>query len=126
MMRVLLDTNLFIWAVTDAAKLKAAARKTILSAEVVFVSAATIWEIAIKSRLGKIQGDPRRMAEAIEQSGFVELAVSARHAARAAELAGHHNDPFDRLLVAQATSEPLVLLTADAVLAQYSDLVQVI
>ena len=88
------------------------------------VSAASIWEIAIKSRLGKIEGDPLAMADAIERSGFSELAVSARHAATVARLPLHHADPFDRLLVAQAISEPLILLTADSMLTRYSELVR--
>lgn len=124
-MRLLLDTHIFIWAITGSSKLTPA-KDLILSAEVVYVSAASIWEIAIKSGLGKIKGDPREMASAIELSGFVELPVSARHAARVATLPNHHSDPFDRLLIAQALSEPLLLLTADRTLAQYSDVVQVI
>jgi len=124
-MRLLLDTHVFIWAITGSSRLKPA-RDLILSAEAVFVSAASIWEIATKAGLGKIQGDPGEMAAAIESSGFLELPVSARHAARVAALPNHHSDPFDRLLIAQAVSEPLLLLTADRMLAQYSDVVQVI
>ncbi len=124
-MRLLLDTPIFIWAITGSSKLKAA-RDLILSAEAVYVSAASIWEIAIKTGLGKIKGDPREIASAIELSGFLELPVTARHAARVATLPKHHNDPFDRMLLAQAVSEPLLLLTADRILAQYSDVVQVI
>lgn len=124
-MRLLLDTHLFIWAITGSGRLKPA-RELILSAEVVFVSAASIWEIAIKARLGKIKGDPGEMAAAIESSGFAELPVRARHAATVASLPNHHSDPFDRLLIAQAVSEPLLLLTADRMLAQYSDVVHVI
>ncbi len=85
-MRLLLDTHVFIWAVTDSRKLKAAARRQMLAADQIYVSAATIWEIAIKVRLGKIKGDPERLAPAIEDSGFIELPVSARHAARVAQL----------------------------------------
>ncbi len=124
-MRLLLDTHLFIWAITGSSRLKPA-RDLIRSAEVVFVSAASIWEIAIKTGLGKIKGDPGKMAAAIESSGFLELPVTARHAARVATLPNHHSDPFDRLLIAQAISEPLLLLTADRMLAQYSDVAQVI
>jgi len=124
-MRLLLDTHLFIWAITGSSRLKPA-RDLILSAEVVFVSAASIWEIAIKAGLGKIKGDPGEMVAAIESSGFLELPVTARHAARVATLPNYHSDPFDRLLIAQAVSEPLLLLTADRMLAQYSDVVQVI
>lgn len=122
-MRLLLDTHVFLWAVVDSRKLKAAARRTLLNAEQVYVSAASIWEIAIKARLGKLDGDPEALAAAIEPSGFLELPVTARHAARVEKLPLHHHDPFDRLLLAQALSEPLLFVTADATLARYSDLV---
>ena len=125
-MRLLLDTHLFLWAVTDNRKLKAAARQQMLAADQIYVSAASIWEIAIKARLGKIEGDPERLALAIEDSGFIELPVSARHAARVTQLPLHHHDPFDRLLVAQSLSEPLLLLTADATLRQYGELVRIV
>lgn len=123
-MRLLLDTHVFLWVLADSRKLGAAARRVIVGADEVWISAASIWEIAIKSRLGKIDGDPLAMAEAIARSGFLELPVTARHAATVANLPLHHADPFDRLLVAQAMSEPLILLTADAALEQYSDLVR--
>jgi PIN domain nuclease of toxin-antitoxin system len=122
-MRLLLDTHLFLWAVAGSTSLKPAARRVIESADRVYVSAASIWEVAIKARLGKIDADPSALVAAIEDSGFVELPVTAAHAAGVAALAPHHSDPFDRLLLAQALSEPLRLLTADAALARYSDLV---
>lgn len=125
-MRLLLDTHIFLWVVTDSRKLKAAARRVIEASDAVHVSSASIWEIAIKVRLGKIDGDPRQLADAIEPSGFLELPVSAHHAARVALLPDHHHDPFDRLLVAQALSEPLVLLTADSLLARYGEMVQLV
>ena len=125
-MRLLLDTHIFLWAVTDSRKLKAAARQQMLAADQIFVSAASIWEIAIKARLGKIVGDPERFAGAIEDSGFIELPVAARHAAGVAQLQLHHHDPFDRLLIAQSLSEPLLLLTADAALARYGAFVKVV
>ncbi len=125
-MRVLLDTHVFLWVLTDSRKLKAAARKLIASADAVHVSAASIWELAIKVRLGKLKGDPWAMAEAIEPSGFLELPVRASHAARVAQLPDHHADPFDRLLVAQALSEPLVLLTADEQLPRYGEIVRLV
>lgn len=123
-MRVLLDTHVFIWAVADSQKLGREARATILEADEVYVSAASIWEIAIKARLGKIDCDPARMAEAIAESGFLPLHVTPTHAAAVARLPDHHGDPFDRLLVAQAICEPLVMLTADAILSRYSELIR--
>jgi PIN domain nuclease of toxin-antitoxin system len=124
--RILLDTHVFLWAVAGAASLKRAARKTIEDADVVFVSAASIWEVAIKASLGRIDADPDLLAAAIATSGFVELPVTSVHAAAVARLPKHHGDPFDRLLVAQAITEPLHLLTADRVLLKYSDLVRMV
>ena len=95
----------------------------ISDASEVHVSAASIWEIAIKAGLGKIQADPKRVAEAIEQSGFSELPITAQHAAGVQQLPDHHRDPFDRLLVAQALAEPLRLVSSDSQLAKYTDLV---
>jgi PIN domain nuclease of toxin-antitoxin system len=122
-MRLLLDTHIFLWAVAGSPLLKPAARRLIESADEVYVSAASIWEVAIKARLGKIEADPRELTAAIEASGFLELPVSAAHAAGVAKLDLHHNDPFDRLLIAQALAEPLKLVTVDEVLAKYSDIV---
>ena len=122
-MRLLLDTHIFLWAVAGNPLLKAATRRYIESADEVYVSAASLWEVAIKARLGKIDADPDELAAAIEPSGFIELPVRSTHAAGVARLAMHHNDPFDRLLVAQAIAEPLTLLTADTMLTQYSELV---
>ena len=122
-MRLLLDTPIFLWAVAGSPRLKPATRRVLESAQQVYVSAASLWEVAIKAKLGKIHADPLELAAAIELSGFVELAVSSAHAAGVARLASHHGDPFGRLLIAQAVAEPLRLLTADALLAQYSDLV---
>jgi PIN domain nuclease of toxin-antitoxin system len=125
-MRLLIDTQIFIWVVIDSKKLSSQARQILLDAAAVFVSAASVWEIAIKVRLGKLEGDPHTFAAAISQSGFHELPISARHAARVYELPLYHRDPFDRLLIAQALSEPLRLLTADSVLCKYSELVTMV
>ena len=94
-----------------------------MEADEVYVSAVSIWEIAIKARLGKIDVGSLQMMNAIEESGFKELAITARHAATIEALPLHHRDPFDRLLVAQAISEPMRLMTADAMLTRYSELV---
>jgi len=79
--------------------------------------------VALKARLGKIAADAHELTAAIRASGFLELSVSATHAAGVAQLRPHHDDPFDRLLIAQALAEPLKLVTADQVLAGYSDVV---
>jgi PIN domain nuclease of toxin-antitoxin system len=87
---------------------------------------ASIWELAIKIQIGKLDGDPSQIAAAIETSGFVELPVSSQHAARVASLPDIQRDPFDRLLMAQALTEPLVLLTADRQLAAYRPIVHAV
>ena len=125
-MRLLLDTHLFLWVVAGSPQLKPAAKRIIESADKVHVSAASLWEIAIKARLGKLDANAGEMLTAIDASGFVELPVTAAHAAAVAQLPLHHRDPFDRLLIAQCISEPLRFLTADGILGQYSDLVTVL
>ena len=122
-MRLLLDTQVYLWYLADSRKLSAKARSQITSAEDVFVSAASIWEAAVKVAIGKLDAVPDDLVAGIGASGFAELPVSARHAARVVTLPQHHRDPFDRLLVAQAIHEPLHLLTADAALRRYSELV---
>ncbi len=127
-MRILLDTHVFIWAVTDDPRLTPASRKLIEEAESVHVSAVSIWEIAMKSALGKIDADAEEMAQAIKGSGFAELSVSTAHAAQVAKLPllDNHKDPFDRLLVAQSMAEPLILLTADPKVLAYGGLIRAV
>ena len=127
-MRILLDTHVFIWATTDDILLSPKARNLILAASEVYVSAVSIWEIAIKSSLGKIAADAEEMLQAITTNGFRELPVRSAHAAQVAKLPlpTDHKDPFDRLLVAQSLSEPLILLTADVKLARYGSTVRVV
>ena len=125
-MRLLLDTHVFIWSVMDSRQLKAVTRRYLASAEIVYVSAASIWEIAIKSRIGKMTGDVEAFAAAIDTSGFQELPVTTMHAAAVAKLPLHHADPFDRMLIAQAFLEPLRLVTADKVLVAYGGAVEFI
>jgi PIN domain nuclease of toxin-antitoxin system len=124
-MRVLLDTHLLLWALGSPSKLPAAARKLIDDANV-YVSAATIWEVSIKAALGKLSADPREVLAALEPAGFLELPVTGAHAARVVDLPAIHRDPFDRLLIAQALTEPMRLLTNDAALADYGDIVTVV
>jgi PIN domain nuclease of toxin-antitoxin system len=125
-MRLLLDTHVFLWSVTDSRQLKAKARVYISSAQAVYVSAASIWEIAVKAQLGKIDSDPQDLVTAVQASGFQELPVSTAHAAAVAKLPRHHTDPFDRLLLAQAFTEPLRFVTADRTLAAYGGAVEFI
>ncbi|RQS11142.1 type II toxin-antitoxin system VapC family toxin [Burkholderia sp. Bp8998] len=118
-MRLLPDTHIFLWIVTNDPKLGARARKLISGAYEPFVSSASIWEAAIKAGLGKLDIDVGRLICSIDTSGVRELPVRAVHGAAVRDLPHHHRDPFDRLLVAQARHEPLQLVTADAQLARY-------
>jgi PIN domain nuclease of toxin-antitoxin system len=118
-MRLLLDTQIVYWLFYEPQNLPKGARERIVEAQAVFVSSVAVWEIAIKVRIGKMNADPRSIVELLETAGFHELPVFSRHAVLVADLPLHHADPFDRLLVAQAISEPLNLLTADTQLMQY-------
>jgi PIN domain nuclease of toxin-antitoxin system len=125
-MRLLLDTHIYLWWLQDSAKLSKKVRAKIISAVEVYVSSASIWEAAIKVKLGKLSVDVDQLVVEIERSGFRELPVSARHAAAVMQLPDLHRDPFDRILVAQAICEPLRFLTADEALTGYSELVSLI
>lgn len=122
-MRILLDTHILLWLVDGNSRLTSEARKLIKEADQVYVSAATIWEIAIKVQLGKLAVDPTELIGEMQRNGFEELPVYSRHAKEVAKLTLHHRDPFDRLLVAQAKAEMMRLITNDTQLAPYSDLV---
>ncbi len=125
-MRILLDTQLYLWFLADSSKLSKKARKTIAESDTVFVSAASIWEAAIKVGLGRLAVSMDDLLQGIEGSGFLELPITARQSALVSQLPSHHRDPFDRLLIAQAIHEPLRLLTADSSLQPYSDLVELV
>ena len=96
------------------------------SASNVCVSAASVWEVAIKCAVGRLDGDPKSFHSAIDAFGFRELAITGTHTLAVARLPPLHKDPLDRLLVAQAMTEPLLLLTTNDTLAAYSDLVRVV
>lgn len=125
-MRILLDTHVYLWWLQDHPNLSEEVRSRIVSASDVFISSASIWEATIKSGIGKLEVNINDLVAEIVNSGFQELAISARHAAMVANLPGIHRDPFDRILVAQAMCEPLRLLTADSILSGYSELVEII
>lgn len=118
-MRLLFDTHIFLWAVANDPKLSARARKLIVAADEVFISSASIWEVAIKAGKGKLDVDVDRLVDKLNASQYRELPVRAAHGAAVRHLPHYHRDPFDRLLVAQAWSEPMLLITADGHLAQY-------
>jgi PIN domain nuclease of toxin-antitoxin system len=124
-MRLLLDTQIFLWWLADSRKLGKAARDRIESADEVYVSAASIVECEQKISAGLLEADAEELAQGISASGFTELPVRARPAAAAASLKRIDGaDFFDRLLIAQAMAEPLRFLTANSALAQYSELVE--
>ena len=126
-MRVLLDSHILIWAVAATGRLgKAVIAELEDSANEVLFSAASIWEIAIKYQLRRPDfiHEPNQIARAALATGFVELPVRATTAAVVATLPALHRDPFDRLLIAQAMTEPALLYTADPQLLPYSDLVR--
>jgi PIN domain nuclease of toxin-antitoxin system len=123
-LNLLLDTHIALWAITDSPKLSPKARELIeLPKTTIWISVASIWEIAIKYSLGR--GDmPISSQQAMSyfrESGYRFLAVDAEHAVAVEELPTHHQDPFDRILVAQALVEPMRLMTHDSLVALYSD-----
>ena len=116
-MRLLLDTHVLIWW-DEGQPLDAKADRAIREAEQVYVSAASGWEVAIKTSLGRLH--PRRtVSQAVIDSGFEELPVLLSHTERVSTLPWHHRDPFDRLLVSQALTEQLTIITRDRILRKY-------
>lgn len=127
-MRLLVDTHVLLWAAVEPERLPASFRERLEAPEnEVLFSAASIWEMAIKMARGRLTlpMSLEEFARAAVERGFEELPVTTAHAARVGHLPPHHRDPFDRLLVAQALSEPARLLTVDRALAPYSELVEV-
>ncbi|MGK5025060.1 type II toxin-antitoxin system VapC family toxin [Janthinobacterium sp. RB2R34] len=121
-MKLLLDTHLLLWAAGDPGRLSPVSRALIEDAgNELFFSPASLWEISIKHGLGRVdfQADPRVLRRALLDNGYSELPVTSEHAVAIEGLPPIHKDPFDRMLVAQATVEGITLLTADALLAQY-------
>ena len=119
-MNLLLDTQIALWWLGDTPELPDEVRVAVQDTDnVVYVSAASIWEIAIKRALGKLEVDDDYVTEIAEQ-GFVELPVRWQHAERVEALPMLHRDPFDRLLIAQAQALGLTLVTTDATIAEYA------
>lgn len=128
-MRLLLDTHVLLWAVAASRRLPKPARQLIEDGEnEVFYSAASLWEIAIKSGLRRrdFRIDLEAFEAALAETGLAELPVRGSHAVALTRLPSLHRDPFDRMLVAQAVSEPLVLLTNDRILTRYPAAVRVV
>lgn len=122
-MKYLLDTHVFIWWISDEARLSASVARVIRAqSSELYLSSASAFELAIKARLGRIDlVRPLQplLVESLEEHGIRELPVMIRHAARVHALPSHHRDPFDHLLIAQAQVEDLTILTADAMIRKY-------
>lgn len=125
-MQFLLDTHIYLWWVKNDTQLSKEARSIISSADEIYISSASIWEICIKVKIGKLEIDTENLVNGIYEDGFLELPITAQHALTISTLPNLHRDPFDRILIAQALSEPLRFLTADRFLRNYSELVEII
>jgi PIN domain nuclease of toxin-antitoxin system len=127
--RLLLDTQIALWALTGSDRLGDLARGLIEDpANAIYVSTASVWEIAIKYALqrGDMPIHGTRAAELFTQAGYRELPVTWRHAAMVDSLPSIHNDPFDRILIAQSLAEPLKLLSRNAIVASYGAMVTLV
>jgi PIN domain nuclease of toxin-antitoxin system len=122
--KLLLDTHAFLWWVEGAPAIGRRARREVADPDnEVFFSMASCWELAIKLSLGKLrlaQSLERFIPEQLTRNGFVLLGVEFRHVARVADLPFHHRDPFDRVLVAQALMDELVIVSADRIFRKYA------
>lgn len=118
-MNLILDTHIILWWLDNNAKLPEKYLKAISdSNNICFISSAVIWEISIKSALGKLE-IPGNFTDILQAEGFSELPVSWNHAAMVRKLPFHHKDPFDRLIIAQTIIEDLTLLTVDKIISEY-------
>jgi PIN domain nuclease of toxin-antitoxin system len=117
--RLLLDTHILLWWLGDHPRLSSSARKVITEAEFVYVSAVSAWELAIKAAIGKLKA-PDDLEAQMEANRFLPLPITVGHAIAAGKLPRHHADPFDRMLVAQASVESLTLLTSDEQMTPYN------
>ncbi len=119
-MNLLLDTHAFLWAIDDDPKLSQKAREAIVDGKnIVFVSAATAWEITIKKGIGKLKTPQADYLEELRLHRFTALDITTEHALAVDGLPEHHKDPFDRMLAAQAQVENLTLVTRDPRLMIY-------
>ncbi len=128
-MKLLLDTHIVLWAAGQPEKLSESARSLLTASDnVLFFSAASIWEIVIKRGLGRedFKVNPRRLRKMLIAHGYTELPVTSEHAFTVEMLPMLHKDPFDRLLLAQARTEGMLLLTVDASISQYQESVLVV
>ena len=125
-MKLLLDTHVLLWALTESPRVDAIRKRLLAADNEVYFSVASVWEIAIKASLGKLKADATEVRDAALEGGFVELPILGPHALHVGGLPWHHRDPFDRLLIAQAAAEPMRLLTADEQLLAYGGPVELV
>jgi len=121
-MKLLMDTHLLLWAARNAQRLSPKAQNIITdTANELLFSVVSLWEVVIKRGIGRadFQFDPRLLRRGLLDNGYAELEVSSAHVLAVSALPPMHKDPFDRLLLAQAMTEGMTLLTADSVLARY-------
>jgi PIN domain nuclease of toxin-antitoxin system len=116
--KLLLDNHAFLWWLAEDPKLSVEAKKAVADPSSI-VSAATVWELSIKATLGRLDLDGADLVKEIEENDFVELPMTARHTLAAATLPRHHEDPFDRMLIAQAQIEGLTVVTRDPAFRAY-------
>jgi len=117
-LRYLADTHVLLWALADDRRLLGRHKSVLLSSAEVYFSAASIWEIAIKRSLGKLQA-PQNLAALLPRAGFIPLDLTPRHAEAVLDLPRHHSDPFDRLLIVQAMIEKMCVMTVDTRFSHY-------
>jgi PIN domain nuclease of toxin-antitoxin system len=121
-MKLLLDTHILLWWLNDDEKLPEKTKYLIEQPDnVVYVSHISLWEIQIKIMIGKLHAELSAIVEQLPKNNFLELASRTNHIITLSQLPMHHQDPFDRMLIAQAISEPLNLITHDKNVALYSD-----
>ena len=119
-MNLLLDTHVFLWAVDDNPNLSTSAREAIIDgSNIVYVSAATAWEISIKRAIGKLRIPESDYLEELRLHRFTPLSITTEHSLAVEKLPLFHNDPFDRMLIAQAQMEKLTIVTRDQRLTEY-------
>jgi PIN domain nuclease of toxin-antitoxin system len=123
-MKLLIDTHILLWWFSDDARLNENARLLISTPDnTIFVSHASLWEIQIKTMAGKLTANLQNIIQQLPENNFEQLPIHANHLLTLRMLPPHHQDPFDRMLIAQAIHEPMHLLTHDKQLSNYSELV---
>jgi PIN domain nuclease of toxin-antitoxin system len=125
-MRLLLDTNVLLWTIAGDPRVEHLRDRVLDDDNEVYASTASFWEVAIKAGIGKLAVDVAELRQAARESGYIELPVLGAHTEHLARLPALHKDPFDRMLVAQANAEPMRLLTADRLLADYGANIEIV